>query len=593
MGTMSGVTDADPQTDDEVEELVARLDVACVGCPTAVHVERGLILNDEERAGPLGIVKMAFQYAEGGPSGGAFFGEQFGFTDGSFYPPRLRDVDREHARIWEALSERAAAPVARARLHDLCFEGRWGHGGEHAAAAAEAYLELSAVDAYALPESERLYVTVGRVTWLGRALGLARRHGDQAVAEAALDAMIEAAEVSLAQPKIEAGVTLGHIESLVDDGTRPEVDELLLKARQRYVGEPHHTASTIELQLRRAGSDDAERTRLQRELVIGLLDHADVHIGLIRMHFLEQAAKLARDFGGPCNDLRERAIGALQAMTIDDLDLKAHPFTIEMPVGMIEARMTDVTTQASWEQALTMLIDGSPTGRAADSRAAVARLPEIAPLSSLLPRMRVGGDGLPRTTTSSEDDVHHQQLIDHEVLAATLNGTITARALMAIWEAYGPIEESDLANFFARSPHVSPRLAAAIARAFLRFFNGDAEGALFTAAPRVETLVREIVLALDLPVYRTQLGNAAGQYPGFGALLQVLADAGLDESWFRFLNSYFAAPAGGNMRNEALHGFVDDPTDVMAALALTAALYLALGPVPVDVGERSESDAGG
>lgn len=47
-------------------------------------------------------------------------------------------------------------------------------------------------------------------------------------------------------------------------------------------------------------------------------------------------------------------------------------------------------------------------------------------------------------------------------------------------------------------------VAAAIARSFIRFFEGDAEGAVYTAIPRIETLTRELVVALDFPTYQTQ-----------------------------------------------------------------------------------------
>jgi hypothetical protein len=113
---------------------------------------------------------------------------------------------------------------------------------------------------------------------------------------------------------------------------------------------------------------------------------------------------------------------------------------------------------------------------------------------------------------------------------------------------------------------------------------GDVEGAAFTAAPRVETLVRELSRS-QLPIFRTQLGLAPGQFPPLGAMLPGLREAGLDESWYRFLHGYLASPTGGNKRNELLHGFIHNPTPELATLVLLAALYLAVGPVPTrDVG---------
>jgi hypothetical protein len=90
-----------------------------------------------------------------------------------------------------------------------------------------------------------------------------------------------------------------------------------------------------------------------------------------------------------------------------------------------------------------------------------------------------------------------------------------------------------------------------------------------------------------MPLYRTQREKSPGQYPGLGALLPELHRAGLDESWYRFLHTYFASVAGTNIRNELLHGFIDEIGEPASALILTAALYLAVG---VELGNRTTSE---
>jgi hypothetical protein len=160
--------------------------------------------------------------------------------------------------------------------------------------------------------------------------------------------------------------------------------------------------------------------------------------------------------------------------------------------------------------------------------------------------------------------------------AAKLFGIFFAEALRGIWAKWGPIPVDELAQFLGERNHVRPPVAAAIARSFIRFFEGDAEGAVYTAVPKIETLTRELVVALDLPTYQTQRVTRPGQYPGLGALLPSLKDA-IPESWWRYLNSYIASPLGDNVRNEVLHGFVDEFSETTAALVLIAALYLAAG----------------
>ena len=66
--------------------------------------------------------------------------------------------------------------------------------------------------------------------------------------------------------------------------------------------------------------------------------------------------------------------------------------------------------------------------------------------------------------------------------------------------------------------------------------------------------------------------------------------AGLNESWYRFLHTYLASVAGANIRNELLHGFVDEITESASALILIAALYLAVG---IELGDPSEAKEDG
>ena len=172
------------------------------------------------------------------------------------------------------------------------------------------------------------------------------------------------------------------------------------------------------------------------------------------------------------------------------------------------------------------------------------------------------------------------QLTDQEMHRLNVYGGILAEALDRIWRKWGPLSEDELAAFF-QGPHVEPALAAALARDFLRYFSGDAEGAAYSGAPRVRALVRALVLDYG----PSRLPHPAGRehpglYPGLGALLPALLAAGMDESWSRFLSSFLASPMGANARNELLHGFVNRVAPPTAALILIGALVSRQGRGP-------------
>lgn len=561
----------------KLDAIAARIDEAATDVYTSHGLDGALKVTEEEAAGPLGAARLAFLYSEGhGERSGGFFTPFLEMTDGTAFPPRFENVPQGVSDLWQALADRVTVPIARARLHDLCFEGRWGHGGDHGQAAALAYLEMSAVDPYALDENGRLFAAVGKVDWLRRSLFLARVRKDNELAERAIAAIVDAARQSLAQEDLEPGVNLGHISTLVDDGAEiDELGELLAAARARYAGgDAHQIADTIELQLRHGRSDPGRVEQLRRELVETWIEHAKRHEGLIRMHFLEQAAQLAGNFN--LKDLLGIATSELQKISIDDLGLVDHSVRVPIPAERIDEYMAEYTSADSWRTAMLLLIRAAPSGDPDANRQAAEKLAKDTPLVSLLPRTRVGGDGLPRYTPPNEEAQRELRLIDYEMSAAKLFGIFFAVALRRIWAKWGPIPVDELAQFLAERKHVRPPVAAAIARSFIRFFEGDAEGAVYTAVPKIETLTRELVVALDLPTYQTQRVTRPGQYPGLGALLPSLKDA-IPESWWRYLNSYIASPLGDNVRNEVLHGFVDEFSETTAALVLIAALYLAAG----------------
>jgi len=552
-------------------------------------VKAAIVIADEERSGSAGLVRDAFHYGESSrrSQGKGFFVPMME-GDGFCHPPHIEDVPAEVGLLWGAVADQVRSPLARARLSDLCFEGRWGNVGEHGRVAVDAYLEMSKLDVYALDEDRRTTAVMARVDWLCRALNLASRMGDAARAELAVTAIVEAARESLAQESAEPGAALGLIEALVDAG-RAESDELLEAARRRYAGDQWNTDQTLLLQLRRVvGGDDERRRTLQRARVVGLMDHAESCEPLVRMSFLKDAIQLGRDYG--FTELVQECTLRLQAIKEEDLGLKQNSVEIPIPAGAIEQGVQEILKVESWQDALRKLSSHPPSGDATVNHASVHELMQAHPIASLFPEEVLGGDGLPRIRVTTDEEKREKRLVERELLSMQLDALVLHEALVQIWNKWGPISEDELAAFLGAREHVRPELAAALARAFLRFFNGDSEGATFTAVPRLEALARELVLKGNLPTYRTERAKSPGQYPGLGALLAMLRAAGLDESWTRYLGSLLSNPMGANARNELLHGFVDIPPESWAVLVFVGALFLAVHVEVTPKGDEREPE---
>jgi hypothetical protein len=195
---------------------------------------------------------------------------------------------------------------------------------------------------------------------------------------------------------------------------------------------------------------------------------------------------------------------------------------------------------------------------------------------NIFPDVHLGADGMPRYRATSDEEREDERLARIELLQLSLRGPLVAEALSRVLDRFAPSEEQ-IRTMLIRSPYVSAPVAGAIARAIAHFQGGDFEASASVALPKIEALLRAFALGDQEPVFRVQQGRTRGQYEQLGSLLGRLKGR-LDPSWHRFLYSFLVSPFGLNYRNEALHGFVDDFSQVAAALVILCALHLAQMP---------------
>lgn len=558
-------------------ELIDRIDAAAAECTFVHEMSTRLALTEDEKSGPLGKLGIAFEYGEAHEN--AAVGSHFIpmlVTAEWCYPTPLDQVDDAYTALWIEAADRAQSPLARARLNDICWDGGFGPDrGERGRRAVDAYLEhAEALAPYDDQQSDSL-VPMARFDALKRAARIAGQLSDAARLARTCEAATAATRESVESSNYEPGVALGLIEVLIqaryDDAV---IDELLTAARERYASDRFIFADVLQLELKRATTPEQE-IALQRELVLNGLAQADETEGLVRMHHLEHAVTMARDFGQA--DLANELTAKLQALGDEDLGFATQSVTTEIPRESVEEYLAQFTDAADWREALLRLVYSPPSGNVTENREHEIELARSAPLTRLFTRVLVGGDGLPRFTASSEDERREAALVSSEMLRANISALLLAQALTRIWEKWGPITGDDLTAFLGEQHHVKESTARGLARDFGRYFAGDFEGCAFCITPRLESLVRALVLAIPLPVYRTQRAATPGQYPGLGRLIPELQQAGLDESWSRFLQGFLANPMGANFRNELLHGFEDDPSAASATLLLVSALFLTRG----------------
>lgn len=527
-------------------------------------------VNLPEEVVHLDALAAAFMYDYFAPAARA--GKPFregGYLNraGERWPPPLSELPAEIMSIWERYAAVAAAPLARARLHDLLFEARRGDALAQARAAFEAYLDCST-------QVEDSIFAVSGVSWLERALELCRAIGRDGLVGRVTERMLAQAEAALDGHEWTPGVTLGMLEPLVYHRLESgETSALLDRALTVYQDDPHITDEVLTM-IRGQASTVTERGAVDRQRVQCWLDAANRTAGLVRHMHLTKAAKLGRDLG--VTDLATDVVLALQATGLDDLGLQPIGVVTTLPAELIESFRSLALTASNLADALWAVVDaGPPAGDSEHNRQTLAEQRQTFRFASLAIPLQLNYGALPQYSPATAEAREEYELSQLEVTALQVSAGLLEVALDAVQERFQP-SEADLVASFQLEPNVAEPVARSLAHAFGHYWNNDPEAACTVALPRIESLARELLKARGGSVFYVQKGPAAGQMITLDTLLRRLADHVADESWSRSLQTLLVKPGIGlNLRNDILHGLPDrPPSRPEAALVLQAALFL-------------------
>jgi hypothetical protein len=260
----------------------------------------------------------------------------------------------------------------------------------------------------------------------------------------------------------------------------------------------------------------------------------------------------------------------------EDLGLVTRETKVSIPRETIDGYFEELLDHETWQSALIALVSiAPPSGITSQNQIQVDRMATDAPLLARIATLKLGAGNLPELKISG-DEKNDYNLAWVELRSIQIQGPLLAEVLKRIGEKWGIPAEEDLVAFFSQRPHVQLAVARALARALVRFYNEDFEGAAFTAVPRVERLARDLLLAEGAAVFRPEVSGRPGGYLGLGTILGMLLDLGVDESWARFIDTFLSRRSGANLRNNMLHGLVDDANLSVAGLILISAIYLAV-----------------
>jgi len=502
------------------------------------------------------------------------------------WPPRIRDVEEQVIHLWRAVASNATAPAAIARFEDLLFCRRDGNGLQRATRAAEAYLEAA----------DRGDIDMDAVEAVVRAWTLARsvRHAES---EARVrDRMAHISDDVLTNvPGERPGVVLPLLGALAQgplsdqEGIPDPIDVDTLLTRAAAAFDRGNIGSEVAGYRRSRTDDPAAAEAINRdEVATYFREAASSTVPAVRMHHLEAAAQTARGRGLP--DEVRRATTEMQKIKPSELGLMHIKASGSLPRLVPESWLRQFTRSSDWRAGIEWFLAGSPPSGDIE-RLRDHERQNRSVFRRLFQSTVLGGDGLPRTTTSGEDDqVAHEMGFAARVGAENI-GRMMAEGLRRLADHYGTPGEDELVEVFTRLGCRDIRLARSLAKAYLHFWEGDYESCVHVAAPKFEAAARSLLRELDEGIYRVQAGKDPGGYPGLYVLLDELEKLALDESWAYFFRWLLVVPYGANLRNEVAHGFVFDISATYAALTLRAVsvLVTVAGP-PVENSVEPEAD---
>lgn len=516
-------------------------------------------------------------------------------TDVLVWPARLRDVPEPEVQLWRGLASRVEHPAARARLHDLLAERRDGDVRAHAEAAVDAYLELASVS---ITESGTPFV-VSEI--LVRAWELCRRFQLWGRHQQVQRALLVAADRELATGEHTPGIVLPMLEAAVaapvrrqpKDATEtpagtPDIDALIEQAIVAYPSD-YLLAQTMDLARRRAGSED-ERVAVDVRQGEALLAWARDAAGAVRQHRLEVAISYARGRG--LASIADEATRDLQRIRPEDLGLQAISASLWLPRDASERYLSGFTRSPMWGDALALFLDSDcPTGSYAALVQQERDLAKISVLRRMFRRTELTHEGRPGWSTSSDEQDQAAEIAWLASHHAREHGRLLAEGLMRMADRYALPDEDTLTDHLSMGGSAHVRLSRSLARSLTLFWRDEHEAAVYLIVPKIEAAARALLLELDEPIYRIQVGSDPGGYGGLHGLLTALENAGMDPDWIYFLKWLLLGHPGANVRNDLTHGLMFDPGPVHTVLVLRAAALM-IRLVAPEPGEGAVADRG-
>jgi hypothetical protein len=456
-------------------------------------------------------------------------------------------------------------------LAHLLFQIGGSGAREHAAIAVDAYVESAS-------RWGRLADTVEDLRSASR---IARAINDEERLHESLGKLLDATELTLEQEPPLPGVALRALNHAISDAVCPQRVDGVLELAAQKLPRPEDRDDAFALMLRRCADEQCKKLIWERRVNAYIASADDADTGILRAVIRRDALKIAEQSGDSV--LKERAAAALQAARDEDLGLIHVSTSSEHYDELFEQYRDSFIAGDRWTAALVAFANAGPlNGNVEQTKRGLDELRAVAPMAFLFPVKLMGPDNLPYWEPANDEERYEYDLIKLEVTFIAGHLPPLTSALHEIPIRFGVPTVAELAQFLREWPGMHESVLPAMVYALQRFWAGDSEGVIYTLVPRIETLVRELLLSIDYGMYALQQARRPGQFPALGPMLDTLAGRfTITETRLRLLKAVLTEPPGFNIRNSLAHGMDQYNHPGLAALLIHTALYICtLQPVP-------------
>lgn len=467
------------------------------------------------------------------------------------WPQSLTNIPGAVLATWNYLCDRISHPVIRAHFADLVLSSA------SRPDLSKARLYISSLEEILRNQTWNQH---DRYRMAIRALSLCNQFRLTDLLPSALDAISKEVDfiLSSSEPLNKSFLWMFRVYrsevrvSSVDSGVEQESDALydrLWDGLRHLAIDDYNAEAVLGIVKNSEHLKDVQARHVRTEIEAG----KDAAEPFQKLHHLERAAALAKRYELP--DLHDDAIRFLQKARDLTPDWQKHSSTIRIPQAAIELELRRLTSRDNWQSPLKKILElPAPTGDHDANLRQAQKLATQSPLRHLFTNKIIGVHGLPEKTRTSPEEAIAADLIFVESLAAQSHAHLIGDALNRMKSYFPDLVGRDIAVYMSEELGANPDLAATFGRGMDEYWAGRYEQVSFLLLFQIEAAIRELLMALEVPLYRIQVSESRGRFPSLDTYLEKLLEEGFDLDWARTIKCVLLSE-GMNVRNLVAHGY--------------------------------------